>query len=332
MRNPGFAAALLCVALAAAVAKGGEQTIAARVNGTAISEDTVRDVVKSVIAGEPVPPSGEEIDRLTEAALDSLIDLELLYQEAERRKIQVGNEQIEDEIRHTRARFADEAQFDAALRHSGMSKSQLRAETRKTLLADRLLETVVWKEIDVTPDQIRHFYDENAKEFAHPAQVRVRDLFVRAPESPATARSAAERKAEDLRARIAASHDFAGVARKSSDDRRSADQGGDLGYLETGALPGAVEKKVSDLPVGKLSDVIESDDGFYVVEVTARRPPGVTPFEDVEEAIRKTLLEEERERRRQAFVTKLREGAKIEIPTLAKPTPQGSPAPAPAGA
>ena len=223
--------------LAAAVAKGGEGAIAARVNGTPIGEDTVRDVVKSVIAGEPEPPSSEEIDRLTEAALDSLIDLELLYQEAERRKIQVADDRIEDEIRRTRSRFADEAQFDAALRHSGMSRSQLRAETRKTLLADRLLETVVWKDVAVTPQQVRRFYDENGKEFAHPAQVRVRDLFVRAPESPATARAAAARKAEDLRARIAASHDFAGVARKRSDDRRSADQGGDLGISSRARCP-----------------------------------------------------------------------------------------------
>ena len=215
------------------------------------------------------PPSSEEIDRLTEAALDSLIDLELLYQEAERRKIQVRDAQIEDEIHRTRSRFADEAEFDAALQHSGMSRSQLRAETRKTLLADRLLETVVWRGIDVTPEQVRRFYDENGKEFAHPAQVRVRDLFVRGPKSPAAAR-----KAEDLRARIAASRDFAGVARKSSDDQRSAAKGGDLGYLEPGTLPGAVEKVVADLAVGKLSEVIESDDGFYVVEVTARRPRG----------------------------------------------------------
>ena len=312
--------------------RAASSAIAARVNGTAISEDTVRDVVKSVIAGEPVPPSSEEIDRLTEAALDSLIDLELLYQEAERRKIQVGNEQIEDEIRHTRARFADEAQFDAALRHSGMSKSQLRAETRKTLLADHLLETVVWKGIAVTPEQVRRFYEEN-RQGVRPsgAGPGARPVRQRTPEPGDGARrggskggGSARSDRGEPRLRRRRAQELGRPAQRRPGRRpglsragRAARGGGEEGLRPAGRQAERRHRERRRLLRGRGNGAA---------------PPGVTPFEDVEEAIRKTLLEEERERRRQAFVAKLREGAKIEIPTLAKPTPQGSPTPAPAGA
>jgi hypothetical protein len=49
-----------------------------------------------------------------------------------------------------------------------LSEKQLREETIKTLLANRLLEQVVWKGITVSPQAVRTFYDENRSEFENP--------------------------------------------------------------------------------------------------------------------------------------------------------------------
>jgi len=153
--------ALLALAGAAA---GHEDGVAARVNGTAITDAMVNDVVKGVIAGRPKPPSSEEIAQLSNEALESLIDLELLYQAALAQKLTVSDLEINAEIARSRQRFADEAAYKAALKKSGLSPEQLRAETRKTLLVNKFLADVVWKGAQVAPGAPQRFYEEHRAE------------------------------------------------------------------------------------------------------------------------------------------------------------------------
>lgn len=281
-------------------------------NGVVITRGMVRELVKSVIAGSPVPPTSEELDQLSHTALDSLIELELLYQEAVARRINVGQKEIDAEIQRSRARFRDADQFAAALRQSGMTEKQLREDTKKTLLASRLLERVVWRNIEVKDADTRAFYDRNRKEFEHPEQVRIRDLLLRAPPA-GPEREAARRKIEGLRAEIAKGTSFTAVARKHSDDGESAPLGGDLGFVARGKLPAAVESAAFSLPGGQLSPVIETTTGFHLVQVVEHQKPGVTAFADVKKAIVQTLVNQEKGRRQAAFVEELKKKAKVEI-------------------
>lgn len=155
------ALALLTSLPVATAAADPAAEIMARVNGTAITGKMVNDVVKSVIASQPQPPTSEAIARLNEAALESLIDLELLYQAAQAQKVAVSEQEVDAEIARNRRQFASDADFAAALSHSGLSREALRADTRKTLLVNKLLATVVWKDVQIPPDAARRFYDEH---------------------------------------------------------------------------------------------------------------------------------------------------------------------------
>ena len=112
----------------------------------------VNAVVKGTISGRAQPPSSEEIAKLSDAALESLIDLELLYGAAQKQGITVPDAQVDAEIARNRARFPNAADYDAALARSGMTPATLRADTRKTLVVKAFLENVVWKEIFLPPD------------------------------------------------------------------------------------------------------------------------------------------------------------------------------------
>jgi hypothetical protein len=161
-------AILLAFALAP-VALAADDTVAARVNGTPITEAMVREVVRGLISGT-VPPSSEEITKLNDQAVESLIEFELLYQDAQARGLTVTDAEITAEIQRTRARFRDQSQYDAALKQSGLSPEALRTDTRKTLMVNRLLADVVWKDIHVTRDQAQHFYDGNKQAFVRRGQ------------------------------------------------------------------------------------------------------------------------------------------------------------------
>jgi parvulin-like peptidyl-prolyl isomerase len=290
----------------------GDAEPAARVNGVVITQDSVRDLVKSIISDESPPPSSDQIGRLFQHALESLIELELLHQEAVARGIKVSEKDVDAEIERSRKRFADAASFDAALRRSGLTPQGLRADTKKTLLANRLLEQVVWKDMPKPSDaEARKFYDQNVAAFTNEGQVHVRYLLLRAPTAGAE-RAKAKEKAEALRSQIAGGASFDAVARKNSEDG-SAVKGGDLGFLRTGMVPPEVEAAAMRLSRGALSGVIETSTGFHLVQCVEKRGAGITPYEKVRKDIVQTLIEEEKSRRQEAFVAELRKKAKVEI-------------------
>lgn len=162
MRSRRLLAGVALLALTSAAQAADE--VAARVNGTPITTAMVNQVVKGAISGQPQPPSSEEISKLSDAALSSLIDLELLAQSATTRGITVSDAQVDAEIARQKARFPTAADYDKAMAVSGLSPAALRTETRKTLQVNRLLETVVWKDVKVSPEAVRAYYDQHKAE------------------------------------------------------------------------------------------------------------------------------------------------------------------------
>lgn len=73
-----IALALVLVLGVPARGVGGEDDMAVRVNGVVITRAMVRELTKGLISGNTQLPTSDEIERLTQEALDSLIELELL--------------------------------------------------------------------------------------------------------------------------------------------------------------------------------------------------------------------------------------------------------------
>ena len=111
-------------------------------------------------------------------------------------------------------------------------------------------------------------------------QPRVRHLLVRASGSQLALRTGsremssdeARAKANALRARMAAGADFTALARAESDDAEARNNGGDIGFVSRGAMDARFEASAYSLPVGQLSNVIQTEFGFHILRVEERRP------------------------------------------------------------
>jgi parvulin-like peptidyl-prolyl isomerase len=170
----------LALMLGAAAVSAAADGIVARVDGTPITEAMVNAVVRAAISGRTQPPSSEEIAALSDAALESLIDLELLYAAAQRQGITVSDAQVDAEVARSRARFAGGADYEAALARSGMTAAQVRADTRKTLVVEALLERVVWQHVRVTPEAVQRYYDQHRDELGDKPFPQLRPAIERA--------------------------------------------------------------------------------------------------------------------------------------------------------
>lgn len=99
-------------------------------------------------------------------------------------------------------------------------------------------------------------------------------------------------EADEVKGLLDGGADFAALARERSTDTGTAEQGGDLGCNPRGAFVPAFEDAVFSLPVGVVSDPVETAFGFHLVLVASR---GTAAFEEVRAQIQADLEAEANE-------------------------------------
>lgn len=100
----------------------------------------------------------------------------------------------------------------------------------------------------------------------------------------------ARRLAEKARARIMGGEDFASVAQQVSDDRGSALNGGELGWVRPGQMVPAFEDAANRLAVGEISQPVRSRYGYHIIQVENRRQRDVSD-EARRDKVRQTLFQ-----------------------------------------
>ncbi len=302
----------------AAAAPPSDDDIVAVVNGTPVYRRSVRAIVQGTILSQDskAQPDAATVHRLAVDALDSLIDFELLFQASQAREISVSDAAVEEEVNRTLAKFKEKSAFDEALKSQGITETELRSDTHKSLAVNRFLEGEVLRDAHITPEQVEQYYAQNKEQFQHPPQTRASHILIRTTSQTDKQQKAAARgKAEQLLKLLQGGADFAEMARTHSQDPGSAQLGGDVGFFAKGEMDDAFEKATAALGKGELSGVISSAYGFHIIKVTDRRDAGYAALAEVQERIRAALLKSERRKRQSDFVAGLRKSATIQYPS-----------------
>ncbi|MDT8440668.1 MAG: peptidyl-prolyl cis-trans isomerase [Desulfuromonadales bacterium] len=202
--------------------------------------------------------SGIERQELQRAFLLQLIDRELIQQEARVRDIQVPAAEIDAALDSYRQDYPDDS-FATMLKERGLSLENWKDELRATLFMEKLLEEAVYPDLDISNEEIDTYYQSHKEEFSRPEQVRVRQILV-----------TDEAEGRRLLGLLRQGEDFAGIARRHSLSP-DAEQGGDLGFFSRGEMPAAFDAVVFDLPVGRLSDLVESEYGYHLFLVEEKK-------------------------------------------------------------
>lgn len=146
-------------------------------------------------------------------------------------------------------------------------------------------------------EDLRKYYAENASRYTAAEERRASHILVTADkDAPSADRQKARARAEVLLAQVRKDpKSFAEVARKNSQDPGSAAQGGDLDFFGRGSMVKPFEDAVFAMKTGEISNVVESDFGFHVIQLTALRGGEKKPFEavraEIEAEVRKALAQ-----------------------------------------
>jgi peptidyl-prolyl cis-trans isomerase C len=116
-----------------------------------------------------------------------------------------------------------------------------------------------------------------------------------------------ERLVEVLRA-LESGDDFESVARSYSDDAGSAAKGGDLGFFARGRMVPEFEKAAFSLESsGDVSSPVTSQFGVHIIQLTARNPAGVIPFEQAKPQILAALKKKQAAKARDVVLERVKE-------------------------
>ncbi len=145
--------------------------------------------------------------------------------------------------------------------------------------------------IDVTEEDVREHFAVNAQRYEEPELRRVRQIQIDRDAADA------ESRIRELRNRIDAGEDFGELAAEYSEDRLSADRGGDMGRIARGDLDRVLETVIFSLPKGMVSQPVQTRLGWHVVEVTEVEESRLQPFEEVREEVERDLRDRRAEQR-----------------------------------
>jgi peptidyl-prolyl cis-trans isomerase D len=149
----------------------------------------------------------------------------------------------------------------------------------------------------VSDAEVEAYYKEHGSEFEEPRRLRVAHVLVRGPPvGGSDAENAAKAKVEDVIKRARAGEDFGKLAREVSEDKASAVQGGDLGFVGPGELVAPFEQAAFALKKGETSEPVRTPFGYHAIRILDVKEGGKTPLKDVAAKIRTTLATQKGER------------------------------------
>lgn len=290
------------------------EAVVATVDGRAIPaklyEMFLRNGREALGIDEGTAEGRSALEQLREGIVAELIDRALVAGEAARRGLSVTPAMIDERVAKETGQRGGEEKFRAFLEDHGLSREEYR-EVARDMIYGELLAGEASKEVTVTDEEIKKYYDEHKTDPALKQSERIAASHVlvaaranivaqqlqREKNLAGDALAAAVReelarrraKAEELRRRAAAGEDFARLARVNSDDAATRERGGDLGTFARGTHARAFDDAAFALKVGGVSAVVETEYGFHVIKLARREAARAVAFSEAAPELRQRL-------------------------------------------
>lgn len=296
------------------------EEIIAKVNGDIITRGELahtRAQLESELRANKL--SDEELrKRMAEQQKDLLrtrIDELLLQQKGKDLNINVDSEVSKyiADIRR-RANIADDEKWAEYVRqNTGQSVEDFKADIKNRMLTQRVVgQEVYQRNVKISRDDARKFYEANKAAFVRQEQVFLREIFLSTADKSTVQVNAIEKKAKDIAGRAKRGEKFGELARDNS-DAESAKEYGQLPPMKKGELDPALESVVWNKDKGFVTDPIKRPNGWLILRVDEHFKAGQATFEEVEQQIMGKLGEEQVEPKLREYLTKLRQEAFLEI-------------------
>ena len=246
-------------------------------------------------------------------ALRDLIDQSLLAQRGKDMGVNVEGDVFKqlDQVR-IQNKLESMEKLESAVTKEGLNWDDFKNNIRNKLLTQEVIRREVGSHINIGRDETMKYYEEHKKEFVKPEQVALRAIEISTDGKKESELPELKKRSDDMLRRVKDGEDFATLAKRFSDGS-TAQQGGYLGVYKRGELSKQLEDQVFAMKKNQLTDVIETKQGYLILQVLERYEAGEQPFDKVENEIMDHLYSERMEPALREYLKTLREQSYVVV-------------------
>lgn len=245
--------------------------------------------------------------------VNDLIGELLLKDRADRLGLTVTQDDVTAAIDRLKQQYGitTDEQFNGSLEKSGMTRAEMEARLRETILMNKVFGRELRSREELTDKELRERFDREKERYRLPERAHLREIVLLRPENPAQVEAAREHAAA-VAAQARTTTDFASLAATTSESGTRS-KGGDLGEVTRGELLPDLDKAVFNSSSGAVIGPIESKSGWHILKVEQRLPSEVPAFESIKDKLRKDATDDAWQRDYKAYIDNLRKDAFIQI-------------------
>jgi peptidyl-prolyl cis-trans isomerase SurA len=284
--------------------------IVAVVNEEIILETEVEQIAATQLRGPAdLESKSKEWEALKRKALDHMIDKKLIGQQAHDLKLSVTSEEVDRALKSVQEQNKlDEATFAEALKQQGFTLESYRRSLKQQILELKVINTAVRSRIQITDDEVKAYYNQNARQMGDKSTSHLKTLQVDVPDGG----NAEEKKklAERLLSEARKGKTFESLAKENAAAGVTAD---DLGWVGPGTLQDALEAEVSQMEAGDVRGPIRTARGWHLLRVEEKKgSSNIRSLDEAKEQIRRTLYDQQVEKATGAWLKELRKKAHVD--------------------
>jgi peptidyl-prolyl cis-trans isomerase SurA len=289
--------------------------IAAVVNGEVITYSQVRalgapreKMIRQQFTGKDLESKLAELRQL---ALKDLIDRRLVIQAFKKESYEIPDHYVDQRLHDIiRENFGgDRNTFIKTLEAQNYTLGEFKQKEMEKMIVGAMRSHNVKSNTIISPTKVEEYYRKHRDEFTSKEQIKLEMIMISGQQDTANA-PAQKALAEEVLGKLASGGDFADIARLYSEDS-TKDNGGDWGWIEHNTLAAPLEKFAFNMPVGRISNIIDYAGNYYILKVEDKHGGTTKSLAEARSDIEKRLLQEEAQGIQERWIASLRAKAYI---------------------
>jgi len=289
--------------------------IAAVVNGDVITFSQVRQLsapreklLRSQFTGQELENKLQEVHKL---ALKDLIDRRLIIQAFKKESFQIPDHIVDQRVHDiVRESFGgDRNTFVKTLEAQNYSLGEFKEKEMERIIVSAMRSHNVKTNYIISPTKIEDFYRKHRDLFTTKEEIKLRMIMISGQKDTGNAQ-AQKALAEEVLGKLASGGEFEQVAQIYSEDS-TKENGGDWGWIQRNTLAAPLEKFAFNMPVGRISSIIDYAGNYYILKVEDKRGGTTKSLAEARSDIEKKLIQDEAAQIQERWIASLREKAYI---------------------
>ncbi len=266
-----------------------DQVVAVVGNRPVLASQVDEELFSRQAQGVKLPTTPQALDTVRRQIISSIIDEELLVQQASRdTAITITDQEVADgveqQIRKVRENFQSEVDYREELKKAGFQTPEeyrrwLTDQQRRAALQNRLIDKLraegKLKPVSPTEPEMKAYFEAQKGSLGNrPATLSFRQIAI-TPKPTAEAMARIRAQADSIVLELRRGADFATAAKRFSQDPGSREQGGSLNWFRRGVMVPEFERVAFALKPGTISDPVQSPFGYHIIQVERVQPAEV---------------------------------------------------------